>query len=247
MMNKDISYKRVLLKLSGEILCGKESFGIDKELLLRLTQTIKKIHEEGLELAIVIGGGNIFRGKALADLKMAQSASDQIGMLSTLMNGIALEQSLKSLKCPVKLFSAVPCPTIAESYQWGKANSALSNGEVVIFVGGTGNPYFTTDSAAALRASEMHADILLKATKVDGIYDSDPKLFPNAKKYDEITYDEAIEKNLKIMDSTAFALCKNTSLPIFVFNMKKLFELPVLDILSKKSFGTFVKEVKHEL
>lgn len=247
MMNKDNPYKRILLKLSGEILSGKENFGIQKESLLNLATTIKKIQEEGIELAIVIGGGNLFRGKDLNDLKMAQSASDQIGMLSTLMNGIALEQYLKNLHCQVRLFSAIDCPLVAEHYQWTKACKALSSGEVVLFVGGTGSPYFTTDSAAALRANEIDADILLKATKVDGIYDRDPKIFPEAKKYNLISYDEALEKNLKIMDSTAFALCKNTSLPIFVFNMEKLFEFPVLEILSNKNFGTFVKEVKNEL
>src|SRR3984957_10699507 len=172
--------KRLLLKLSGEILLGAQPFGFEAQALKQLANNLKEIQQAGFELAIVIGGGNIFRGLQLKPLGIERSPADQMGMLATLMNGIALQQALAAIQSPAKVMSALDCPKVAESYQWKNALDTLSRGEIAIFVGGTGNPYFTTDTAAALRASEIHADILLKATKVDGVYSDDPKKNPKA-------------------------------------------------------------------
>lgn len=221
-MTHHLPYKRLLLKLSGEFIANSQKFGIASERCNQLAKAIKKMRDSGLEVAIVIGGGNIFRGVNLKELGMARTPADQIGMLATVMNGIALQQALLTIACPTTLMSALECPKVAEPFIWSKAMDSLSKGEVVIFVGGTGNPYFTTDTAAALRASEIHADILLKATKVDGIYDKDPLKYSDAKRYEKITYSQVLAEKLEVMDATAIALCMSNKIPIFVFNMSLL-------------------------
>lgn len=235
-----INAKRVLLKLSGETLTGEQLFGIDTKSVLKLATSLKAIHEEGYELALVIGGGNIFRGINLKAVGIPRSPADQMGMLATLINGIALQQALASIDCPSKLMSALECPAVAESYNWERANESLSSGKIVIFAGGTGNPYFTTDSAAALRACEIHADILLKATKVDGVYNQDPLKFPKAHKYPTLSYSQYLAEKLEVMDASSVALCMNNDLPIFVFNMQKLGKEPLGRILSNSKNGTLI-------
>ncbi len=239
-MKKNLPYKRVLLKLSGETMMGSQPFGIDQKAVNSLATCIKGVREEGFEVAIVIGGGNIFRGISLKDSGMAQTPADHIGMLATLMNGIALQQALVSLDCPAAVMSALECPKVAEPYHWHKALKHLEKGDVIIFVGGTGNPYFTTDTAAALRASEIDADILLKATKVDGIYNQDPKKNPKATKYDTLTYSQFLAEKLAVMDATSVAMCMNNQIPIFVFNMQLLGAKKLEDILRNKKQGTLV-------
>lgn len=234
-------YKRLLLKLSGEMLMGTQPFGISSNACKTIAQTIKEMQNSGLQIAIVIGGGNIFRGISLNEIGMQRSPADQMGMLSTLINGIALEQALSSINCPAKVMSALECPKVAETYNWHNALDALQSGTVLIFVGGTGNPYFTTDTAAAMRASEIQADIFLKATKVDGIYDKDPLKFPNAKKHVTITYSQILSDNLGVMDATAIALCRSNRIPILVFNMNLLGKEPIQSILSQHQ-GTIVTE-----
>lgn len=232
--------KRILLKLSGELLMGKAAFGIDIQETLHLAESLKAIQNEGIELGIVIGGGNLFRGINLKAASLPRSPADQMGMLATLMNGIALQQALFKLDCPVKLLTAIECPAVAESYTWTKANESLKQGQIVIFVGGTGNPYFTTDTAAALRACEIQADILLKATKVDGVYSQDPLKYPEAKKYKALSYSQFLAEKLGVMDATAITLCMNNQLPVFVFNMQNLGKEPIKNIISNSEFGTII-------
>lgn len=241
-MIKDKAYKRILLKLSGETIMGSQGFGVDFTACQEVAQSIKQIRDQQIELGIVIGGGNIFRGINLADSGMERTPADHMGMLATLINGTALQQAIRMQGCPARVMSALECPRVADSYNWRAAHEYLAAGEVVIFVGGTGNPYFTTDTASALRASEIHADILLKATKVDGIYNKDPLKYPDAVKYESITYTRALEEQLKIMDATAFALCMSNSIPIFVFNMERLNDLSIHEILSDQRHGTLVTE-----
>jgi uridylate kinase len=233
--------KRILLKLSGETLMGDQTFGIDPVHTAKLAETLESIQNEGFELAIVIGGGNIFRGISLNAKGLPRSPADQMGMLATLINGISLQQALLALNCPVQLMTALECPDVAESYNWAKANSYLANGNIVIFVGGTGNPYFTTDTAAALRASEIHADILMKATKVNGVYNKDPKKEADAKKYETITYSQYLAEKLEVMDAASIALCMNNHIPIFVFNMNNLGKDSMKKILSTPESGTLIK------
>lgn len=233
-------YKRILLKLSGEILKGKESFGIERAACQRLAQILQKIQNSGVELAVVIGGGNIFRGTQIQALGIPKSPSDQIGMLSTLMNGIALQQTLEAIGAPAVVLSALECPKVAESYTWHKAQAALKKQKILLFVGGTGNPYFTTDTAAALRAGEVQADILLKGTKVDGVYDKDPLKYPKAKKYDQLTYEQFLAQKLQVMDATSVALCMSNKIPIRVFNMELLFRDNISDLLTKSPIGTLI-------
>lgn len=235
-------FKRVLLKLSGETLLNGDPFGINPEACRSLALAIKELQSGGKEVAIVIGGGNMFRGSQLKALGVQRTPADQIGMLATLMNGVALQQALDMAECKAKVMSALECPKVADAYNWNKAQELLSEGYVLIFVGGTGNPYFTTDTAAALRASEIHADILLKATKVDGVYNKDPLKYPDAKKYDKITYSQVLAEKLEIMDATAVALCMSNKIPIFVFNMKFLGHESVRKIISQEMPGTLVKE-----
>ncbi len=232
--------KRVLLKLSGELLLGDQPFGIASSALQILAKNLHKIHQTGLEMAIVIGGGNIFRGAQLKSLGFQRTPADQMGMLATLMNGIALQQALTTIGCPSRVMSALDCPKVAESYHWSRALDYLAKGELLIFVGGTGNPYFTTDTAAALRASEIHADILLKATKVDGVYDSDPLKNPAALKYDALRYDQVLAQKLAIMDATSIALCMSSQIPIFVFHMQRLGDTPIQELMRPPIRGTLI-------
>lgn len=214
-------YKRVVLKLSGEALMGKQEFGMQHEACAHIAKSIKEICDLGLEVGVVVGGGNIFRGRQAKEFGFEQTPADHIGMLATMINGLILQQSLAGFGIESQVMSAISCSLIAESYKWTHAMHALQKGRVVIFVGGTSNPYFTTDTAAALRASEVRAEILLKATKVDGVYDSDPMSNGNAVKYDKLTFAEALTKDLKVMDGTALALCRENGIPVYVFNLFK--------------------------
>lgn len=223
---------------------GSQGFGVDFDACCKVAKAIKGIRDHQMEVGIVIGGGNIFRGINLSDSGMARTPADHMGMLATLINGTALQQALQAEGCPARVMSALECPRVADSYNWKKAHEYLQNGEIVVFVGGTGNPYFTTDTASALRANEIHADILLKATKVDGIYDKDPMKHDDAIKYDTISYKKALQEQLKIMDATAFALCMSESIPIFVFNMERLHDHSIHEILSDQRHGTLVTEEK---
>jgi len=234
------TYKRILLKISGETLMGSQGFGIDQNACDDIAFALKSIVNDGYELALVVGGGNIFRGVKLSAAGMEQTPADHIGMLATMMNAIALQQALHSLNCPAKVMSAVDCPTIADPYNWHRAHQLIGEGQVLIFSGGTGNPYFTTDTAAALRANEIQADIVLKATKVSGIYDKDPFSHSDAKKFDTISYNEVLALNLELMDATATALCMRHAIPIFVFNMERLKEHTITEILTDKKHGTLV-------
>ena len=214
-----MKYKRILLKLSGEALLGKNSYGIDNEKLLDYAKEIKELHFLGIEIAIVIGGGNIYRGVAGAQNGIDRVQADYIGMLATVINGLALQNALESIDIPTRLQTAIKMESIAEPFIKRKATRHLEKGRVVIFGSGTGNPYFTTDSAAVLRAIEINADVILKGTRVDGIYNVDPEKNKEAIKFDDISFEETIKKGLKIMDTTAFTLSKENKLPIIVFDI----------------------------
>jgi len=213
-------YKRIVLKLSGEVLRGgKSGDPIDAPTLEKVGGQIKEIHELGVETCIVIGGGNIFRGLNGVQRGVDRTTGDYMGMLATVINGLALMDCLEKMDVRTRVQSAIPMNQIAEPFILRRAMRHLEKGRVVIFVAGTGNPYFSTDTTAALRASELHADIILKATKVDGIYDKDPKKYPDAVKYDQITYIDALKQRLNVMDSTAFSLCLDNNVPILVFDL----------------------------
>ena len=214
-----MKYKRILLKLSGEALLGKNSYGIDNERLLDYAKEIKEIHFLGIEIAIVIGGGNIYRGVSGAQNGIDRVQADYMGMLATVINGLALQNALESIDIPTRLQTAIKMESIAEPFIKRKATRHLEKGRVVIFGSGTGNPYFTTDSAAVLRAIEINADVILKGTRVDGIYNVDPEKNKEAIKFDDISFEETIKKGLKIMDTTAFTLSKENKLPIIVFDI----------------------------
>lgn len=219
MSDGSIQYKRILLKLSGEALLGKKDFGIDQEVINSIAQELKEIHSLGVEVAIVIGGGNIFRGVAGEKLGLNRARADYMGMLATLINALALQDTLERKGVPVRTMSALEIIEVAETYVREKAIRHLEKGRMLILACGTGNPFFTTDTASTLRALELQAEILMKATKVDGVYDRDPLKDPTAKKFDEITFDEVIKRNLKVMDATAFSLARDNGLPILVFNI----------------------------
>ena len=214
-----MKYKRILLKLSGEALLGKNSYGIDNDRLVDYASEIKQIHKQGVEIAIVIGGGNIFRGLSGSKDGIDRVQADYLCMLATLINGLALQNALENIDIPTILQSAIKMESIAEPFIKRKATRHLEKGRVVIFASGTGNPYFTTDSAAVLRAIEISADVILKGTRVDGIYNEDPEKNKKAIKFDDISFEETIRKGLKIMDTTAFTLSKENELPIVVFDM----------------------------
>ena len=214
-----MKYKRILLKLSGEALLGKNSYGIDNERLLDYAKEIKELHSIGIEIAIVIGGGNIYRGLSGAQNGIDRVQADYMGMLATVINGLALQNALESIDTPTRLQTAIKMESIAEPFIKRKATRHLEKGRVVIFGSGTGNPYFTTDSAAVLRAIEINADVILKGTRVDGIYNEDPEKNKKAIKFDDISFEETIKKGLKIMDTTAFTLSKENKLPIIVFDI----------------------------
>jgi uridylate kinase len=198
---------------------GEQKFGLEHRSCQEIAQSIKEVYSLGLQMGIVVGGGNIFRGNLAEVFGFSRTPADHIGMLATTINGLVLQQSLASLGVESRVMSALSTSTIIEPYHWGHAMHSLQKGMIVIFVGGTGNPYFTTDSAAALRASEIHADILLKATKVDGIFSADPKKHPEAEKFDRLTYSEVLAKKLNVMDATAIALCRENQIPVCVFNL----------------------------
>lgn len=214
-------YKRVLLKLSGEALMGEDSYGINQATLERMVGEVRDVVRGGTELAIVIGGGNIFRGVALGSAGMDRATADYMGMLATVMNALALQDALRQAGVPARVQSALKIEQVVEPYIRPKALRYLEEGKVVIFAAGTGNPFFTTDTAAALRGAEMGAEVVLKATKVDGVYTADPARDPSATRYATISFDEAISRNLKVMDATAFALCRDQGLPIIVFSIFK--------------------------
>ena len=238
-MTESIKYKRVLLKLSGETLMGDKSFGIDPEKLNHYAREIHTIVGLGVEVAIVIGGGNIFRGLKAKDSGIERVQGDYMGMLATVINGMALQSTLEAHGVYSRLVSAIEMKEVAEPYIRRRAIRHLEKGRVVIFSGGTGSPYFTTDSAAALRASEINADVILKGTRVDGIYSADPEIDKSAVKYDRVTFNEVISKNLKIMDKTAFTMCHENDIPIVVFNINK--EGYLKKVVLGSSLGTVVE------
>jgi uridylate kinase len=217
----DARYQRVLLKLSGEALMGDQAFGISQEMLTYVAEEIQSIYEMGVELAVVVGGGNIFRGVAASSYGMERTSADHMGMLATIMNSLALQDALERSGIQTRVQTAISMHEVAEPYIRRRAARHLERGRIVIFAAGTGNPYFTTDTAAVLRAQEIHAEILFKATKVDGVYDADPVDNPDAKRFDDITYMEVIEKQLKVMDMTAISLAMDNHLPLVVFNLKE--------------------------
>lgn len=233
-----MSYKRILLKLSGEALLGERQYGIDPLRISQYAKEIKTVIEHGLEVAVVIGGGNIFRGVSAASNGMDRVQADYMGMLATVINGLALQSSLEECEVQTRLQTAIKIEAVAEPYIKRKAVRHLEKKRVVIFGGGTGNPFFTTDSAAVLRAIEINADVILKGTRVDGIYDSDPEKNKNAVKFDSISFKNVLDKNLKIMDSTAFTLSQENNLPIIVFNMNIAGNL--LNLVKGYKIGTTV-------
>ncbi|MAR20919.1 MAG: UMP kinase [Flavobacteriales bacterium] len=231
-------YKRVLLKLSGESLIGDNDYGIDSKMLSRYAQEINSIVDSGMQIAIVIGGGNIYRGVQSEGAGFDRVQGDYMGMLATIINGMALQSALESINIPTRVQTAIKMEQITEPYIRRRAIRHLEKGRVVIFGAGTGNPYFTTDTAATLRAIEIEADIILKGTRVDGIYSSDPEKNDDAKKYDTISFEEVFNKKLNVMDMTAFTLCKENKLPIKVFNMNKQGNLS--KVCNGENVGTLV-------
>ena len=215
------AYKRILLKLSGEALMGDDAYGINRATIVRMVREIQEVTRMGCELAVVIGGGNIFRGVAGGAVGMDRATADYMGMLATVMNSLALADTMRQEGMVARVMSALSIDQVVESYVRPKALQYLEEGKVVVFAGGTGNPFFTTDTAAALRGAEMGAEIMLKATKVDGVYTADPKKDPEATRYPSLTFDEAISRNLQVLDATAFALCRDQKLPIKVFSIFK--------------------------
>lgn len=235
-----MQYKRILLKLSGESLMGSKQFGIDAEMVMRYAAEIKQLTDEGVEVAIVIGGGNIFRGIQAAANGIDRVQGDYMGMLATVINSMALQSGLEKAGVYTRLMSAIEMKEVGEPFIKRRAVRHLEKGRVVIFGAGTGNPYFTTDTAAALRATEVEADVILKGTRVDGIYDSDPEKNPDAKKYDTLTYGEALGKKLNVMDLTAFTLCQENNLPIIVFDMNTPGNL--MKVVKGEKIGTIVSK-----
>ena len=231
-------YKKILLKLSGEALMGDQEFGISSDVIASYAKQIKEIVDLGVEVSIVIGGGNIFRGISGAAQGVDRVTGDHMGMLATVINSLALQNSIEKLGVPTRVQTAIEMPKIAEPFIKRRAQRHLEKGRVVIFGAGTGNPYFTTDTAAALRAIEMGTDVVIKATKVDGIYDKDPVKFADAKKYEKVTYNEVLAKDLKVMDATAISLCRENKLPIIVFN--SLIEGNLKKVVMGEHIGTTV-------
>jgi uridylate kinase len=236
--NPLMKYKRILLKLSGEALMGEKQFGIDNKRLMQYAQEIKEVSENGVQVAIVIGGGNIFRGVEAERGGMDRTQGDYMGMLATMINSMALQSALESIGVQTRLQSAISMKEVAEPFIKRRAVRHLEKGRIVIFGAGTGNPFFTTDSAGALRAIEIDANVILKGTRVDGIYTADPEKDPLATKYNNITFDEAYQKGLNVMDMTAFTLCKENSMPLIVFDMNKPGNL--LKIAKGEEVGTLV-------
>ncbi|MBH1943906.1 UMP kinase [Erythrobacter sp. YJ-T3-07] len=232
--------KRILLKLSGEVLMGEQEFGIDPAFVLELAQEVKQAKDEGWEICLVIGGGNIFRGMAGAAQGMDRAQADYMGMLATVMNALAMQSALEQLGVPTRVQSAVQMDQVCEPVIRRRAERHLEKGRIVIFAAGVGAPYFTTDSGAALRAAEMRCDALFKGTSVDGVYDSDPKKNPQAKRYDSVTYDKVLADNLRVMDASAVALCRDNSIPIVVFSIREKGNLA--RVLAGEGVQTIVQE-----
>ena len=238
MTDQPLKYRRVLLKLSGEALMGAEDYGIDPTVLKALAAEIVQVQQAGVQIGLVLGGGNIFRGAGLAAAGMDRVTGDHMGMLATVMNALAMADALEKLGGFARVMSAIKINDVCEDYIRRRAIRHMEKGRIAVFAAGTGNPFFTTDSAAALRASEIGADLLLKATKVDGIYDADPKKHPNAKRYDQLSYDEVIARNLQVMDTAAFALCRDNRIPLRIYNMLQPGAL--MRILRGEALGTLV-------
>ena len=234
-----VKYSRILLKLSGEALMRSLDYGIDPDMLKKISSEIKEIHNLGVDVATVIGGGNIFRGVKGVSMGMDRASADYMGMLATVINGLALQDALEKIGIQTRVLSAIEMREIAEPYIRRRALRHLEKGRVIIFVAGTGNPYFTTDTAASLRAMEIGADVILKATKVDGIYDKDPVIYSDAKRIYDISYIEVLDKSLRVMDPTAISLCMENKMPIIVFNTNQ--EGALKDIVMGNKVGTLVK------
>lgn len=233
-----MNYRRILLKLSGESLMGNDNYGIDYKMVRHFASEIKSVAEQGVQVGVVIGGGNIFRGVQGAGKGFDRRQGDQMGMLATVINAMALQAVLEELQVPATVLSAVEIESVAEKTSWRKAVRLLESGHVVILGGGTGNPFFTTDSGAALRAVEIKADLLLKGTRVDGVYTADPEKDPDAVKYANLSFDEAYSKHLKIMDMTAFTLCKENNMPVYVYDANRPGNL--LKVLNGEPIGTLL-------
>lgn len=233
-----LKYKRILLKYSGEALMGQSQFGIDPAILDKIANEVYELIHMGVEVGVVIGGGNLFRGKALSEVGLGRVTGDHMGMLATVMNALAIRDALERVDLPARVMSAIPMLGVVDPYHNRKAITHLKNGQVVIFAAGTGNPFFTTDTAACLRAIEVEANIVLKATKVDGIYSADPVLHPDAVRYDFLTYHEVLTRGLQVMDSTAICLCQDHGMPLQVFNMNESDALK--KIITGMPIGTIV-------
>jgi uridylate kinase len=217
----NLAYRRVLLKISGEALMGEQNYGIDVNVARSVAEELKAVYQIGVQVAVVVGGGNIFRGVSKSAGNMDRASADYIGMLATVMNGVVLQDALEKINVDTRVLSAIDIPQLAEPFIRRRAVRHLEKGRVVIFAAGTGNPYFTTDSAAALRALEIRADVIMKATKVDGVYSADPMMDATAERYNEITFRQVLERELKVMDASAISLCMDNNLPIIVFNMRE--------------------------
>ena len=238
-----MKFKRILFKISGEAMMGDKPFGHDLEAINKISQEISKIYKLGIQICLVIGGGNIFRGVSVSNKLMDRVSADQMGMLATVMNGIALQNSLERIGVETRMQTAIKMDNVCEPFIRRKAIRHLEKGRVVIFVAGTGNPYFTTDTASVLRASEMNCDAIFKGTQVDGVYDKDPKKYNDAKRYDILTFDEAINKKLEIMDATAFTLARDTGIPIVVFKINE--EDSVLKVINGEGrYTTVVSKIE---
>lgn len=235
-------YKRILLKLSGEGLMGDKPFGMSAEVIDDLAAQIKAVHDDGVEICLVVGGGNIFRGAKEASKGMNRTVADHVGMLATVMNALYMQNALEKIGCPARVLSGLNIPEVCEHYVYRRALRHIEKGRIVIFAAGTGNPYFTTDTGAALRASEMQCDVLLKSTQVDGVYDSDPKKNPGAVRYETVTYDEVINKQLQVMDIAAIALAKENNIPVVVFPQSEPEALAKV-VAGKGNFTIIKKEV----
>ena len=236
-------YKRLILKVTGEVFAGPHRFGIDGATLKAFAQEIKEVKEMGCELALVIGGGNIFRGAVASEIGMDRASADTMGMLATVINSLALQDALEKLGVSTRVLSAIEMRQVAEPYIRRRATRHLEKGRVVIFAGGTGNPYFTTDTTASLRAMEVGAEVILKATKVEGVYDADPLKHAGAHKFEELTYIEVLNRELKVMDSTAISLCMDNQLPIIVFNIME--KGNIKRVVSGEPIGTLVSGGKR--
>ena len=236
-------YRRIILKVTGEVFAGPHKFGIDGKTVKAFAEEIKEVKDLGCELALVIGGGNIFRGAVASDIGMDRASADTMGMLATVINSLALQDALEKLGVSTRVLSAIEMRQVAEPYIRRRATRHLEKGRVVIFAGGTGNPYFTTDTTASLRAMEVGAEVILKATKVEGVYDADPLKHEGARKFEELTYIEVLNRQLKVMDSTAISLCMDNQLPIIVFNIME--KGNIKRVVSGESIGTIVSGGKR--